>query len=107
MKVEVARVGRNQTYDGLVTHQRVAIGYAAQFAMDLMKVLCIGDATPGAEKDLKVLLTEEQVVARAVKLTELAFEAFEQRNWTTVTPAFGELLHDDGGAIGFTKEKAA
>lgn len=99
--IDVNVLKTNQTYDQPLTHQRVAISHTAQFAMDLMKVIAI---PLDQQKKGGQLQSEESIVARAVKIAEMAFATFEDRGWTTVIPPFSDLLHDDGQSMGFRQK---
>jgi hypothetical protein len=102
--VEVEKVSDHQKYDATVTHQRIAIGKAASFAMDLMKLAMIQPCVPDGEDSSGTrqyrVLTEQEVVARALKITELAFAEFQSREWTAEIPSLSDLRRD-GAGVGF------
>lgn len=91
--VRVAPTETHEKFCSYALHQRIAISHKGQFAMDLIKL--IGIVGPD-----DVLLTEEEVVDRAVKIAELAFAALEERGWTEEVPGLDDLT-PSGQVMGF------
>lgn len=110
--IEVMHTARGTKFDPTVTHQGFAVSHVANFAMELIKLAmiqpCLPDGEDSAGNRQYRMLTEQEVVERAVKITEVAFSAFEAREWVAQMPALVDLLREEEGQIGFgAKSEAA
>ena len=82
-----------KTYKGateIIVCNTIALFPQAKFAQDLMHNLAIAAAIPDGEdssgKQKMRQMTEMEVVARATKISETAFEHFRSRGWILDLP---------------------
>jgi len=102
--IDVHTIGPGEKYKQAMLHQRVALCHVALFAQDLMKVaIALSEPVlePAAGEQRFRMLTEGEVVNRAVKVAELAYAAFENKGWSAEVPSFNELLIASEDKVGF------
>lgn len=82
-----------ETYRGATEiriHSGILINQKAEFAMRLMDHLAIASATPDGEdttgRQKLRLLKPDEVVARAIEISGMAWDAFEAIGWTQDLP---------------------
>ena len=103
--VEICVVSEKMRYDQVMQHQRTATSNAGSFAMDLARSMAIaGVPLPecdGAGHQMMRLLTPDEIVTKAITITELLFSAMEKKNWVAEVPTFSSLLRDEFDDVGF------
>lgn len=91
--------------DQIITHQRVHVSSVAQFAMGLMNVgmlqPCVPDGEDSGGTRQYRMLTEQEVVVRAIKIAETAFSTFLERGWAAEAPPLDALRRRELKSMGF------
>jgi len=105
--VEAIMLKPEQRLNQCITHQRIAVSYASQFAMDLMKLAMIQPAVPDGEDSNGTrqyrMMTEAEVVGRAMAIADLAFEAFKSKGWIADAPTMADLMNAEGRPMGLLR----
>ena len=89
-QIEVCVMARNDVCDSVMQHMRVALSPQAQFAMDMVRNGMMMPIKPDGRNNR--LMTPKEVVKRAITITTLAFDQFDQLGWTAEQPPFNELI---------------
>lgn len=103
--VEICVVDEKTRFNQVMQHQRMAISQPGSFAMDLARSMSMGGVPlqecDGAGHQMMRLLTPDEIVTKAVTITELLFSAMEKKNWVAEVPTFSSLLRDESDDVGF------
>ena len=89
-QIEVCAVTKNDAFDSVMQHMRVALSPQAQFAMDMIRSGMMMPIKPSGRNNR--LMAPNEIVKRAVAITTLAFDQFDQLGWTAEQPALNELI---------------
>lgn len=101
LKPEMKIVEPDEVKRQALVHDRNSPTKQAAFAMDLVRIGMQLTPESGTFSKSVALMPPEQVVARAVALTELMFATFETKGWIVELPALSELMRTNRVPPGF------
>ena len=106
MSLQVSVLDEDTRLKQVAIHHRTAFSSQAQFAMDLVRIgfnLETLTSKDFSDKNkIHAFIAPEDLVSRAVRCTELLFQAMEDQGWVTDVPALEDvMIKDDDRKVGY------
>jgi hypothetical protein len=102
--IEVRQLANHEKPAPIAINQLLAMSGIAQFATMLMQqgmaMPCMNDGFDADGRHRYRLMTPEEVVGRAVAISDLALAAFAARGWSAEMPRLDDLIQA-GAPVGF------
>lgn len=107
MKFEMQAIDPQTKMKPTFSRNEMGFGHAGQYASDLVKLGFIGGVADGENSDGSCrfrILTPEELVMRAVCVSELLFARMAELGWAVESPTLDQLVDETSRAVGFMSE---